>query len=128
MNRQLLGQDFHLLDDDAFHGAPKRIQAVLSGAHLALMVICVEGWLDGMLLDPSQFDPEFNDGVVDLWFDDGEAEMAVWSGDVVPPAMYQRMLDHRRMLIRMRWATREQVVQAFDLRGLERMHCRPEIV
>ena len=24
MNRQFLGQDFHLLDDDAFHGAPKR--------------------------------------------------------------------------------------------------------
>ena len=24
VNRQFLGQDFHLLDDDAFHGAPKR--------------------------------------------------------------------------------------------------------
>ena len=68
-------------------------EAVLSGAHLMLMVICVEGWLDGVSLEPSnQFDPGFEDGVVDLWFDDGEAEIAVWSGGLVPPPMYRRML------------------------------------
>jgi hypothetical protein len=28
---QFLGQDFHLLDDDAFHGAPNHLTAIKSG-------------------------------------------------------------------------------------------------
>ena len=30
VNRQFLGQDFHLLDDDAFHGARKQIRSLYS--------------------------------------------------------------------------------------------------
>jgi hypothetical protein len=40
---QLLGQDFHLLDDDAFHGAPKqlRVQEV-HAQHISITVEAIE--------------------------------------------------------------------------------------
>ena len=44
MNRQFLGQDFHLLDDDAFHGARNRIR-VFFHAGYANYDHCLDGRL-----------------------------------------------------------------------------------